>query len=180
MSLNEEMMLLKEIPLFAEIDESKLKLIAFISERLHYEPGELAFAEGDQTDSIYVIILGEAEVVIKTASGPLSVAAIGKHGIFGEIGVLCEVPRTASIVARTELEVLRIEKAFFLQLLADFPAVARVIMNELGMRLARALKFISRVPKDQAELIMEALNINLGGRGGRVKESEENGQGSQA
>lgn len=181
MSINEEMMLLKEIPLFAEIDESKLKLIAFMSERLHYQPGEQAFAEGDQTDSIYVIILGEAEVVIKTASGPLTVAAIGKHGIFGEIGVLCEVPRTASIVARSELEVLRIEKAFFLQLLADFPAVSRVILNELGMRLAGALKFISRVPKDQAQTIMEALNINLGGRSGRVKKPEENdGQGNQA
>ncbi len=178
MSLNEEMQLLKEIPLFAEIDESKLKLIAFISQRLHYQPGEQALVEGDQTDSIYVIISGEAEVVISTADGPLTVAAIGKYGIFGEIGVLCEVPRTATIVANTELEVLRIDKAFFLQLLADFPAVARVIMNELGMRLARALKIISRVPKEQAETIMEALNISLGGRSGRVKKPD-NSQGKQ-
>ena len=51
--------------------------------------------------------------------------------------------------------------------------------SELGMRLARMLKFISRVPKDQAETIMEALNINLGGRSGRVgSESENNSQGS--
>ena len=178
MSLNEEMKLLKEIPLFAEIDESKLKLIAFTSQRLHYGPGEQAFAEGDQTDSIYIIILGEADVVINTANGPLTVASIGKYGIFGEIGVLCEVPRTASIVAKAELEVLRIEKAFFLQLLADFPAVSRVILNELGMRLARALKFISRVPKDQAETIMESLNINLGGRSGRVEGESENSQGN--
>ncbi len=178
MSLNEEMQLLKEIPLFAEIDESKLKLIAFISQRLHYQPGERALVEGDQTDSIYVIIIGEAEVVINTADGPLTVAAIGKHGVFGEIGVLCDVPRTASIVASTELEVLCIDKAFFLQLLADFPAVARVIMNELGMRLTRANKFISRVPKDQAQTIMEALDINLGGRSGRVNKPD-NGQGKQ-
>jgi len=173
LSLNEEMRLLKEIPLFAEIDESKLKLIAFISQRLRYQPGEQAIVEGDQTDSIYVIISGEADVEINTDNGPLKVAAIGKHGIFGEIGVLCEVPRTASIVASTELEVLRIDKAMFLQLLADFPAVARVIMNELGMRLARALKFISKVPKDQAETIMESLNINLGGRSGRVGNQDE-------
>ena len=178
MSLNEEMQLLKEIPLFAEIDESKLKLIAFTSQRLHYHPGEQALVEGDQTDSIYVIISGEAEVVINTADGPLTVAAIGKFGIFGEIGVLCDVPRTASILAYSELEVLRIEKAFFLQLLADFPTVARVIMNELGMRLARALKIISAVPRDQAETIMEALNINLGGRSGRVNR-QDNGQGEQ-
>ncbi|MCZ6842878.1 MAG: hypothetical protein O7G32_08625, partial [SAR324 cluster bacterium] len=53
------------------------------------------------------------------------------------------------------------------------PAVARVIMYELGMRLARANKFISKVPRDQAETIMESLNINLGGRSGRVGNQDE-------
>lgn len=175
MSLIEEMKVLKELPLFAEIEESKLKLIAFASQRLRYNPGDIAILEGDATDSIFVIIGGEAEVLIETADGPLPVAAIGRNGIFGEIGVLCDVPRTATIRAFTELDVLRIEKIFFLQLLDDFPSVSRVIMAELGMRLARALKFISQVPRDQAETIMKALNIDLGGRGGRIEKEKDNG-----
>lgn len=175
MSLIEEMQVLKELPLFAEIDESKLKLIAFASQRLLYNPGEIAIQEGEATDSIYVIIGGEAEVVIETANGPLPVAAIGRNGIFGEIGVICDVPRTATIRAHSELEVLRIEKNFFLQLLDDFPSISRVIMNELGMRLARALKFISQVPRDQAETIMKALHIDLGGRSGRIDGEKEKG-----
>ena len=163
MSLKEEMNLLKEIPLFAEIENSKLKLIAFASQRLRYMPGEVAIKEGDHTDSIYVILAGEAEVVIDTENGPLTMDSIGKFGIFGEIGVLCELPRTATVQALTELEVLRIEKGFFLQLLRDFPAVSRVVLNELGQRLARALKFVSKVPKEEAQAIMESLDMEMEG-----------------
>ncbi len=162
MSLTDEVLLLKEIPLFAEIEESKLKLIAFASQRLRYMPGDVAIREGDHTDSIYVILTGDAEVIIETENGPLTMASIGKYGIFGEIGVLCEVPRTASVRATSELEVLRIEKSFFLQMLQDFPAVARVVLAVLGQRLSRTLRFISRVPKEEAERIMQSLDIDLG------------------
>ena len=168
MSLTEEVHLLKEIPLFAEIEESKLKLIAFASQRLCYMPGEVVIREGDHTDSIYVILAGEAEVVIETENGPFTIASIGRHGIFGEIGVLCEVPRTASVLATSELEVLRIEKSFFLQMLQDFPAVARVVLAVLGQRLARALRFISKVPKEEAETIMQSLDIDLGGSASHI------------
>lgn len=168
MSLTDEVLLLKEIPLFADIEESKLKLIAFASQRLRYMPGEVAIREGDPTDSIYVILTGDAEVVIETEDGPLTMASIGKYGIFGEIGVLCEVARTASVQATSELEVLRIEKGFFLQMLRDFPAVARVVLAVLGQRLARTLKFISKVPKEEAETIMRSLDIDLGGSASQV------------
>ena len=174
MALTEEMQLLKAIPLFAEIEESKLKLIAFASQRLRYSPGEIAIREGELTDSIYVILSGRAEVVINAARGPIAVATIGKNAIFGEIGVLCDLPRTATVRAYSELQVLRIEKSFFLQILEDFPTVARAIMNQLGLRLARALKFISAVPRDQAEAIMQAINIDLVGHSGRIDEGETN------
>lgn len=74
MSLNEEVELLRRVPLFAKIDPSKLKLLAFTSQRLTYKPGDVLFRQGDPGDAAFVIIGGEAEVMVDTPSGPLTVA----------------------------------------------------------------------------------------------------------
>src|SRR3546814_11309382 len=74
MSLNEEVELLRRIPLFAKIEPSKLKLLAFTSQRLTYKPGDMLFRQGDPGDAAFVIIGGEANVIVDTPSGPLTVA----------------------------------------------------------------------------------------------------------
>ena len=97
MSLNEEVELLRKIPLFAKIEPSKLKLLAFTSERLTYQGGQRLFQQGDIGDAAYIIIDGEASVRIRTDSGEIQVAELGKGDVVGEIAILCDVPRTASV-----------------------------------------------------------------------------------
>ena len=70
MSLQEEVELLRNIPLFAKIEPSKLKLLAFTSERLTYSQDEILFSQGDDGDSAYIIIGGEADIVVNTPGGP--------------------------------------------------------------------------------------------------------------
>lgn len=137
MSLSEEVELLRNIPLFCKIEPSKLKLLAFTSERLTFASGQNLFLQGEVGDSAYIIVEGTADVIVDAPEGPLTVAKVGKNDIVGEIAILCDVPRTATVRATSELTTLRISKELFFQLVAEFPQMAVEIMRELASRLER-------------------------------------------
>ena len=137
MSLNEEVDLLRNVPLFAKIEPSKLKLLAFTSERLTFAPGQELFHQGDMGDNAYIIMEGNANVIVSTSAGDITVAKVGRHEIIGEIAILCDVPRTATIKAETELTTLVISKDLFYRLVGEFPQMAIEIMRELAQRLEK-------------------------------------------
>jgi CRP/FNR family cyclic AMP-dependent transcriptional regulator len=135
MSLKQEYELLRQVPFFAEIEPAKLKLLAFMSERVGYDPGKRLFQQGDPADAAYLIIDGEAEVIAETSSGPVTLATLRPNEIVGEIGILCDVPRTATVRAKNRLVALRISKDPFMRMVREFPTMAISIMQELAHRL---------------------------------------------
>ncbi|MHB1220301.1 MAG: cyclic nucleotide-binding domain-containing protein [Alphaproteobacteria bacterium] len=137
MSINEEVDALRRIPLFSNLEPSKLKLLAFTSERLTYAKGQAIFRQGDMGDAAYIVLEGQADVMIGAADSQRKVATIGKHSIIGEIAVLCDVPRTATVVAADKLVALKISKDLFLRMVKEFPQMAVEIMRELARRLDR-------------------------------------------
>ncbi len=137
MSLNEEVDLLRQIPLFSKIEPSKLKLLAFTSERLTFGTGQDLFEQGDVGDTAYIIIAGEAEVLVNSPTGQLSVAMLGKNDLVGEIAILIDVPRTATVRAASDLTTLAISKDQFFRMITEYPQMAIEIMRELAVRLER-------------------------------------------
>jgi CRP-like cAMP-binding protein len=135
MSLKEEVEMLRRIPLFAHVEPSKLKLLAFTSERVAFETGQVLFRQGDMGDAAYIIMEGEADVLVDAPTGPVAVAMLGRDAIVGEIAILCDVPRTATVQARQRLVCLRISKDLFLRLINEFPQMAAAVMRELALRL---------------------------------------------
>ncbi len=138
MGLNEEVELLRNKPLFAKIEPSKLKLLAFTSERISYAADQVLFNQGEIGDAAFIIIEGEADITIDSPKGPITVATVGRNDIVGEIAILCDVPRTASVRAKNKLETLVISKELFFQLIMEFPQIAVEIMRELAHRLNHA------------------------------------------
>lgn len=135
MSLNQEVELLRSIPLFAKIEPSKLKLLAFTSERLTFQPGQSLCHQGDIGDAAYLIVDGSADVIIEGDDGSkLTVAQVGKNAFIGEIAILCDVPRTATITATSRLDTIKISKDLFFRLVNEFPTMAVEIMRELARR----------------------------------------------
>ncbi|MDH3661722.1 MAG: cyclic nucleotide-binding domain-containing protein [Alphaproteobacteria bacterium] len=135
MSLTKDMEVLRGIPLFAKIEPAKLKLLAFTSERLSFMQGDEICREGDTGDAAFIILEGEADISVRTPNGPMIVATLGKNDIIGEIAVLCDVPRTATVTAKTDLESLRVAKDNFFQLVTQFPQIGIQVMHELAERL---------------------------------------------
>ncbi len=135
--LQQDVDLLRNVPLFRNLDAAKLKLLAFTSERLTYRAGESLFDQGDSGDTAYVIVEGEADIIINTPGGPIVVATVKQNDWVGEIAILCDVPRTATITAKSKLTTLRISKDVFFQLVMQFPQMSVEVMRELAFRLER-------------------------------------------
>ncbi len=135
MSLQEDVERLRSIPLFAKIEPSKLKLLAFTAQRLTFNPGESLFQQGDVGDAAYIITDGSADVVVATPTGPLTVAQVGTNDFVGEIAILCDVPRTATVTATNTLSTMRISKELFFELVSQFPEISVEMMRVLAHRL---------------------------------------------
>lgn len=137
MLLKDEVRTLRQVPLFAGMEPSKLKLLAFTSDRVSYGAGEILFRQGDTGDAAYVILAGRADILADSPSGPIKVAELGENSIVGEIAILCDATRTATVSAASPIEALRIRKEQFLKLLTDFPDVTLEIMRVLAERLSQ-------------------------------------------
>ena len=135
MSLKQEFELLRRVPMFAEIEPAKLKLLAFMSERVGFDPGKQLMRQGDPADAAYLIIDGHAEVVLETSGGPVIVATLGANEFVGDMGILGNVPRTATVRAKDRVIALRISKEPFMRMVREFPSMAVAIMQELAERL---------------------------------------------
>jgi CRP-like cAMP-binding protein len=151
MSLNEEVELLRSVPLFANMEPSKLKLLAFTSERLTFPKGQDLLTQGDVGDAAYVIISGNAEVIIETPTGPITVAQVGKNAFVGEIAILIDVPRTATIRPTADLEALKISRDLFFRMMREFPEMAVEVMRELARRLEQTNRQLSDATRRLAE-----------------------------
>jgi CRP/FNR family cyclic AMP-dependent transcriptional regulator len=135
MSLAKDVEVLRNIPLFAKVEPAKLKLLAFTSERLEYLAGDELFHQGDYGDAAYIILEGQADILVDSPKGAVKVATLGRNDIIGEIAILCDVPRTATVVAQSALETLRVSKDGFFHLVTQFPQVGIEVMSELASRL---------------------------------------------
>jgi putative ABC transport system ATP-binding protein len=139
-SLNEIVSVLMNIPLLAGIDRSKLKLLAFTSERVQFDRGQEVFHQGDAGNDAFVIIKGNADVVLESASGPKTVAQLGANDVFGEMALLAKMPRSTSIRAATDLTLIRISRDVFMRMVEENSEMALAMLRVLTERLAATLR----------------------------------------
>ena len=151
MNLNEEVEILKGVPIFAKIEPAKLKLIAFTGERMNFGAGQELFHQGDPGDAMYVILGGVADVLIDSdKGGQIAVAEMRKNNFVGDMAILCDVPRTATIKAREPLTTLKISKDMFYRLVAEVPQMAIEVMRELAHRLEDTNKKLRKATAKKA------------------------------
>ena len=136
MLLKDEVGMLRRVPLFAGVEPAKLKLLAFTSDRVSYNAGQTLFHQGDEGDAAYVILSGSADILVELDGNQIKVAELEPNAIVGEIAILCDVSRTATVKATAPLEALRIRKDHFLRLLREFPEMTIEIVRVLADRLS--------------------------------------------
>jgi CRP-like cAMP-binding protein len=129
--------ILRSIPLFCKLDPAKLKLLAFSSTSLTYEEGEELFREGDPADGAYIIEEGKVDVLSGQEGRPVNIGSLGKSDLFGEMAVILNQSRSATIRATQHLKVLKIDADVFLRLITENPDAALTVMRSLSQKVTQ-------------------------------------------
>ena len=149
MSLEQEVELIRQFPIFSKIQPAMQKLLCFSAERLTYDAGQVIFNAGDTADAAYVVIEGTVEISVPTPSGPIVINTMTKNEILGEIAIVGEVPRTATAKAITKLETLKISKELFIKIIRENPDAAIELIRILAARLASTTSQLTRTRSGQ-------------------------------
>jgi len=130
---------LKAVPLFASFPEDQLRMLTTVVTRRSAPRSTTIMAGGDATDSLYIILSGRLKVMMSDAEGKeviLSILAPGEF--FGEMGLIDDEPRSASVVTIEACELLSLAKRDFRKSLAENFEMAMAVMHGLVRRLREA------------------------------------------
>jgi CRP-like cAMP-binding protein len=144
MSLEQEVELIRQFPIFSKIQPAMQKLLCFSAERLTYDAGQVIFNAGDTADAAYVVIDGTVEISVPTPNGPIIINTMTKNEILGEIAIVGDVPRTATAKAVSRLETLKISKELFVKIIRENPDAAVELIRILAARLASTTSQLTR------------------------------------
>jgi CRP/FNR family cyclic AMP-dependent transcriptional regulator len=154
LNLAEETDLLRKIPMFAKMETSRLKLLAFASEMVSFQSGDIVFNSGDIADYAYVIMEGAVDVITETDKGPIVTVTLSQNQLIGELGLLNNTPRIATLVASGNLLAMKITAEMFFRILRENSEVALDVIRMLSDKLTRT--------HEQVEFLQRQANQQIG------------------
>jgi CRP-like cAMP-binding protein len=128
--------LISSVPLFSECSKKELRAIASAAKEVTHKQGDVLAREGDKGIGFFVIAEGTARVNV----GKSSRARLGPGDFFGEISLLDEGPRSATVTAETPMTLYGLTAWSFRQLVAQNPSIAQKLLRVMADRLRRTSK----------------------------------------
>jgi CRP-like cAMP-binding protein len=127
--------LLKRVPLFSKLDKKALEDVAHIADEIDLPAGKEMATEGDRGREFFVLLKGEADVT----RGGEKINTMKEGDFFGEIALVTKMPRTATVTATSDVDVLVITERAFDSLLKKSPTIGRSVAEALAERVAPQL-----------------------------------------
>jgi CRP/FNR family cyclic AMP-dependent transcriptional regulator len=130
---------LKSVPMFGSFPEDQLRALAAMVMRRNAPRGSAIMHAGDPTDSLYIVVSGRLKVMMGEADGKEVILGIlGPGEFFGEMGLVDDNPRSATVVAIEPCELLSISKRVFKKCLVENVEVALAVLRVVVRRLREA------------------------------------------
>jgi CRP/FNR family transcriptional regulator, cyclic AMP receptor protein len=123
--------LLKGVPLFARCSKAELRQIAMLADVLDLDEGRTLIREGERAQEFFVVVEGSLRVTRKGRK----VSDLGAGDFVGEIALVADLPRTATVTTSTSVRLLVLTARGFRDLLGESPSIATKILQSLGERL---------------------------------------------
>ena len=124
--------LLRGVSLFSACSKRELSRIASLADQIDVPKGKVLTREGEPGSEFFVVIKGQATVIVGKRG---RIAPLGPGASFGEMSLLDQGPRTATVEAQTDMQLLVLDARSFSSLLADVPSVARKVLAAMAGRL---------------------------------------------
>ena len=130
--------LFRKLSLFSELDDRELAQIAGVAKTRRYAKDDVIFHADESGDVFCVIREGKVKITMISPEGKeIILTMMGPGEFFGEMALLDDSPRSATVIALEPLEVVTIWRTDFLQILADNFSITKKIMSELSKRVRR-------------------------------------------
>jgi len=143
MAHEENKAFLRRVPLFSGLTEPQLENLAGGSARRSYPKGRTIVAEGEPSQSMYILLAGRAKVQRSDSEGKEVILAVLSSGeFFGEMSLIDDAPRSASVITLEPCEFMAVSKEAFKAMLVQSPEVTMAVMRGLVRRLREADKKI--------------------------------------
>ena len=136
LSTVEKVLFLKSIDLFSQIPGEDLAQVALIATEEAREQGEEIFAEGEAGDALYLVLDGK----VRVHRGDRQIAELGERECFGEMAILDASPRSATVTAVKDTNLLKISREDFQEIMSEKPEIASGIIKVLTRRLRNATR----------------------------------------
>lgn len=133
--------LVSQVDLFQGLNQKHLAHVARCMKTERFEPGQVIVAQGEVGQALYVVVSGSVDVRRERPGvEPLALNTLGRGQFFGEMALLDDYPRSATIIAREPTECLTLWKWHFLVELEGHPEIAVAMLGEVARRLRGALQ----------------------------------------
>jgi CRP-like cAMP-binding protein/small-conductance mechanosensitive channel len=158
-AMEKRLQVLSALPLFAGLRETELASVAASLRVTPFVKGAVMTRQGAVAHWLYVLVSGEAEVWFESEGGERRfVATLGSGAVFGEKGMMTGAPRSATVVARTDAECYRIDKASFQTILVARPALAEELARIISER-QQVLDAARTTPSARADADADSDNL---------------------
>jgi CRP/FNR family transcriptional regulator, cyclic AMP receptor protein len=124
--------LISRVPLFARCSKKELRMIANLADQIEWPEGKALIKEGRPGSEFFILIEGTASV----SQGGSKLRDLLAGDWAGEIALISDVPRTATVVATSPIRALVMTRGGFSQLMTDSPSIASKVLAGLGERVA--------------------------------------------
>ena len=135
---DKKLSLFNHIPLFSMMDDHQLKLLASSGECVKVSKGERLFNQGDPGDALYIVVEGKAGIFATNGDAEKKIGECVSNEVIGELALLSQSPRTASVQALTNLTLLRLKREVFIDMVRSNGEVGYQVLQVVSNRFINA------------------------------------------
>jgi len=135
MSVNSDVQLLQQVPLFAKVDPAHLKVLVFSSKRMTVDAGSYIFTKGKKGNAAFFVLAGRAIVRNSDDASVPAIARVKKGALLGEMAMVGKVPYSISVQAVDDMTLLKLTNNMFMRVCEEFPDVGRNVLGVLAGKL---------------------------------------------
>lgn len=147
--LLENILTLKHSPMFSSVTTRELEAVAMVAEEVQYGPGETIVREGEVGDSMFLIKKGVVHISKRVSAGAMAkLAELSAGECFGEMSVIDEEVRSASVIAQEPCSLLRISKEALLDVVLGAPLLGVELLKIFVKRVRLANQRIQELSKE--------------------------------
>ena len=128
--------MLRNIHLFSDLNDAQREELASLAETVSYKKGDIVIHQGENSDSLYIILYGQLKVIFTDEEGHQTILAIlGDKDFFGELSLLDSRPRSATVQAMQDSRLLRLNRQHILSFITASPGASMAMMQSMADRV---------------------------------------------